>query len=135
MKLVKEQGYKGELVEQVVGVFARWCFDAEDEEKVAMGVRLHVLDVWVDELEREGVIAASQEEGSEDAKAFVQKVGSLVETMKRCPVKSLRQRAADSYDDERLPWAEKEGEDEEDEDKDMDEAKGDEGDEWGGLDN
>ncbi|KAH8130531.1 hypothetical protein ACSS6W_002014 [Trichoderma asperelloides] len=133
VRLVKEQGYKGALTEQVVGVFARWCFDAEDEEKVALGLRLHVLDVWVDELEREGAIAAAQE-GNEDAKAFVQKVGSLVETLKRCPVKSLRQRSADSYDDERLPWAEKNDE-EDDEDEDMDGAEGDEDDEWGGLDN
>lgn len=135
MRIVKEQGYKGDLAEQVVGVFAKWCFDAEDEEKVALGLRLHVLDVWVDELEREGAIAAAKE-GNEDAKAFVEKVGALVETMKRCPVKPLRQRAADSYDDERLPWAEKiEEDEEEDEDEDMDKAEGDEGDEWGGLDN
>lgn len=133
VRIVKEQGYKGALTEQVVGVFAKWCFDAEDEEKVALGLRLHVLDVWVDELEREGAIAAAKE-GNEDAKAFVEKVGALVETLKRCPVKSLRQRAADSHDDERLPWAEKNEEDE-DEDEDMDGAEGDEGDEWGGLDN
>lgn len=132
MRIVKEQGYKGDLTEQVVGVFARWCFDAEDEERVALGLRLHVLDVWVDELEREGAIAAANE-GNEDAKAFVEKVGALVETMKRCPVKSLRQRAADSHGDERLPWAEKEEEEEEDE-EDMDEAEGD-GEEWGGLEN
>lgn len=130
MKIVKEQGYKGDLTEQVVGVFARWCFDAEDEERVALGLRLHVLDVWVDELEREGAIAAANE-GNEDAKAFVEKVGALVETLKRCPVKSLRQRAADSHDDERLPWAEKE---EEEEDEEMDGAEGD-GEEWDGLDN
>ncbi|KAL7921854.1 nucleolar protein,Nop52 domain-containing protein [Trichoderma austrokoningii] len=131
VKLVREQGYKGDLTEQVVGVFARWCFDKEDEERVALGLRLHVLDVWVDELEREGALAAAGEEGNADAKAFVEKVGALVEAMKRCPVKSLRQRAADSYDDERLPWADK-GEDEAESDEG---DEGDDGDEWGGLDN
>ncbi|KAM0262742.1 hypothetical protein ACHAQJ_001536 [Trichoderma viride] len=134
VRLVKEQGYQGDLTEQVLGVFAQWCFDAEDEEKVALGLRLHLQDVWVDELEREGALAAAQEE-NEHAKAFVEKVGALVETLKRCPVKSLRQRSADSYDDERLPWAEKKNENEdEDEDEEMDGAEGDEDGEWGGID-
>lgn len=128
VRLAKEQGFEGPLTAQVVGVFAQWCFDAEDENKVAFGLRLHVLDVWVDELEREGAIGAEDEH----AKAFVQAVGALVESLKRCPVKSVRQRATDSYDDERLPWAEKAGEEEEDEE--MDGAEGDEDDEWGGID-
>ncbi|RFU76241.1 nucleolar nop52 variant [Trichoderma arundinaceum] len=131
VRLVKEQGYQGDLTAQILAVFARWCFDAEDEEKVALGLRLHVLDVWVDELEREGAVAAAQD--NEHAKAFVQAVGALVDTLKRCPVKSLRQRAQDSYDDERLPWAEKK--DDDDEDDEMEGAEGDEDDEWGGIDN
>lgn len=126
VRLVKEQGYKGDLAEAVLGVLAEWCFDAEDEHKVALGLRLHVMDVWVDELEREGALAAA--ETDEHARAFVDKVGALAESLKRCPVKALRQRAQDSYDDERLPWAK------EDEDDEMDGAEGEDDDEWGGLD-
>ncbi|UKZ80281.1 hypothetical protein TrVFT333_008038 [Trichoderma virens FT-333] len=105
VKLVREKGFQGDLAAQVVRVFAQWCFDAEDENKVALGLRLH---------------------------AFVKEVGALVESLKRCPVKSVRQRALDSYDDERLPWVEKK---EEDEDEEMDGAEDDEDDEWGGIDN
>ncbi|KAL7792110.1 nucleolar protein,Nop52 domain-containing protein [Trichoderma ceciliae] len=131
VRLVKEQGFQGTLTEQILGVFAQWCFDAQDEHGVALGLRLHVLDVWVDELEREGAIAAAEED--EHAKAFVHKVGALVETLRRCPVKSLRKRAQDSYDDERLPWAQKKDGDG-DEDDEMDGADGQEDDEWGGID-
>ncbi|KAF3069488.1 hypothetical protein CFAM422_007363 [Trichoderma lentiforme] len=129
VKVAKEDGFKGELTDVVVGVFKQWCFDKEDENKVALGLRLHVLDVWVDELEREGVLAVEDE----NAREFVNKVGALVESLKRCPVKSVRQRALDSYDDERLPWVEKKEEEEEDEE--MDGEEGEEDGEWGGIDN
>ncbi|KAL6793248.1 nucleolar protein,Nop52 domain-containing protein [Trichoderma sp. SZMC 28013] len=129
VKVAKENGFQGDLTERVLGVFAQWCFDAEDENKVALGLRLHVLDVWVDELEREGALAAEDE----SARAFVKQVGVLVENLKRCPVKSVRQRALDSYDDERLPWVEKKEEEEEDEEMDGDEGAEDA--EWGGIDN
>ncbi|PKK44188.1 hypothetical protein CI102_11888 [Trichoderma harzianum] len=128
VKVVKEDEFKGELTEVVAGVFKQWCFDVEDENKVALGLRLHVLDVWVDELEREGVLAVEDENAGE----FVKMVGGLVESLKRCPVKSVRQRALDSYDDERLPWVEKKEEKEEDDDEEM---EGEEDGEWGGIDN
>ncbi|KAK4066029.1 uncharacterized protein Triagg1_8338 [Trichoderma aggressivum f. europaeum] len=128
VKVVKENGFQGDLAEQVLRVFAQWCFDVEDENKVALGLRLHVLDVWVDELEREGALVED-----EHARAFVNKVGALVESLKRCPVKSVRQRALDSYDDERLPWVEKKEEEEDDEE--MDGEEGAEDAEWGGIDN
>lgn len=128
VKVVKEDGFKGELTEVVVRVFKEWCFDKEDENKVALGLRLHVLDVWVDELEREGVLAVEDENAGE----FVKTVGGLVESLKRCPVKSVRQRALDSYDDERLPWVEKK---EDEEDEEMDGEEGEEDGEWGGIDN
>ncbi|KAL6699191.1 nucleolar protein,Nop52 domain-containing protein [Trichoderma pleuroticola] len=129
VKVAKEDGFRGDLAEQVLRVFAQWCFDVEDENKVALGLRLHVLDVWVDELEREGALAAEDEH----AKAFVKRVGALVESLKRCPVKSVRQRALDSYDDERLPWVEKKEDEEEGEEMDGDEGAEDA--EWGGIDN
>ncbi|ETS06804.1 nucleolar protein NOP52 variant [Trichoderma reesei RUT C-30] len=116
VRVVKQRGYKGgdDVVEGVKRVLAGWCFDKEDEQRVALGLRLHVLDVWVDELEREGALG----DDDEDARAFVEFVGGLVEGLKRCPVKSVRQRAGESHDDERLPWVEKkEGEEDEDEDE------------------
>ncbi|KAL6880792.1 hypothetical protein J3F83DRAFT_710664 [Trichoderma novae-zelandiae] len=139
VRVVKERGYEGDVVEGVKRVLAGWCFDKEDENRVALGLRLHVLDVWVDELEREGVLGAAAAEGDEGAKGFVEFVGALVEGLKRCPVKSVRQRAQDSHDDERLPWAQKkedgdEGEEEEGEGE-AGEMGGEQDGEWGGIEN
>ncbi|PTB67717.1 hypothetical protein BBK36DRAFT_1197674 [Trichoderma citrinoviride] len=128
LRVVRERGYKeggdDDVVEGVKRVFAGWCFDKEDEQRVALGLRLHVLDVWVDELEREGVLADAAAEGNEGARRFVEFVGELVEGLKRCPVKSVRQRAADSYDDERLPWVEKKDGGEEEGEEQEEEAGG-----------
>ncbi|TFB05380.1 hypothetical protein CCMA1212_003219 [Trichoderma ghanense] len=129
VRVVKSRGYKGDVVEGVKRVLGGWCFDKEDEERVALGLRLHVLDVWVDELEREGVLG-DVKEGNEDARGFVEFVGGLVEGLKRCPVKSVRQRAGDSHEDERLPWVEKQDGGEEEE-----EEGGEEDGEWGGIEN
>ncbi|RSL48434.1 hypothetical protein CEP51_015632 [Fusarium floridanum] len=78
---------------------------------------LHALDIWVDELEREEALK------DEAAMGFVKAVGELVQALKRCPVKPVRERAGDSYEDERLPWAEADGSDRDEDDE-----------EWGGFD-
>ncbi|KAH0494567.1 hypothetical protein TgHK011_001184 [Trichoderma gracile] len=136
VRVVKQRGYKGDVVEGVKRVLKGWCFDKEDEQRVALGLRLHVLDVWVDELEREGALGDAVQEGDEDARGFVEFVGELVEGLKRCPVKSVRQRAGDSHEDERLPWVEKKDDDGEGGEEDDDEEMGGEDDgEWGGIEN
>ncbi|KAL6891765.1 Nop52 domain-containing protein [Trichoderma longibrachiatum] len=132
VRAVKSRGYKGDVVEGVKRVLGGWCFDKEDEERVALGLRLHALDVWVDELEREGVLG-DVEGGNEDARGFVEFVGELVEGLKRCPVKSVRQRAGESHGDERLPWVEKE--EEEAEEAEDEEMGGEDDGEWGGIEN
>lgn len=134
VRWVRDHGYESSpALDGVMGVFAEWCFDAEDEHKVALGLRLHVLDIWVDELEREGVLASAKGEGEEEgdpkAKAFVETIGALVDLLKRCPVKSVRQRAVDSHEDEKLPWVEVEEDAmDEDDEEDEDEDGG-----WGGI--
>ncbi|KAK5996729.1 hypothetical protein PT974_02069 [Cladobotryum mycophilum] len=138
VRWARERGFSGQGSEVVLQVLQEWCFDAEDEHKVALGLRLHVLDVWVDELERESALGGpeEEEEASPEAKAFVKSIGDMVEKLKRCPVKSVRQRAQDSHEDERLPWVEAKGDD--DDDDAMEEEDGqdaDSDDEWGGIDN
>ncbi|RMJ15737.1 hypothetical protein CDV36_004553 [Fusarium kuroshium] len=118
VKLARERGWKDGDVEAIVGVLAEYPFDVEgDLRKSPVGIRLHALDIWVDELEREEALK------DEAAMGFVKAVGELVQALKRCPVKPVRERAGDSYEDERLPWAEAEadGSDRDDE-------------EWGGFD-
>ncbi|KAM0433367.1 hypothetical protein ACHAPT_004244 [Fusarium lateritium] len=120
VRLAKERGWKNGDVEAIVGVLAEYPFDVEgDLRKSPVGIRLHALDIWVDELEREE--ALKDEEGS----GFVKAVGELVQALKRCPVKPVRERAAESYEDERLPWAEV-GSDGDAMDEDDEE--------WGGID-
>ncbi|KAI8670057.1 hypothetical protein LRP88_01503 [Fusarium phalaenopsidis] len=101
VRLARERGWKDGDVEAIVGVLAEYPFDVEgDLRKSPVGIRLHALDIWVDELEREEALK------DEAAAGFVKAVGELVQALKRCPVKPVRERAADSYEDERLPWAE-----------------------------
>lgn len=105
-------------VEAIIGVLAEFPYDKEgDLRKNPLGIRLHALDIWVDELEREQ--ALEQPEGE----AFVKSLGDVVIALKRCPIKPVRERAADSYEDERLPWVQAGSGDEEEDD-----------DEWGGID-
>ncbi|EEU36465.1 uncharacterized protein NECHADRAFT_42501 [Fusarium vanettenii 77-13-4] len=117
VRLARERGWKDGDVEAIVGVLAEYPFDVEgDLRKSPVGIRLHALDIWVDELEREQALK------DEAAAGFVKAVGELVQALKRCPVKPVRERAGDSYEDERLPWAEA-GSDREEDDE-----------EWGGFD-
>jgi len=135
--------------EEVIKMLSEWPFEAVgDLRKVPLGIRLHVLDLWVDELERAGFLddAEEEEEAEEvskkknvrnDGKAggaeaqLVRRMGDLVQALIHCPIKAVRDRARETYDDERLPWVEKKEEEsgEEDEDTNM---KND--DEWGGFD-
>lgn len=97
----------------------QWPFEEEgDLRKVPLGLRLHLLDIWVDELEREGGL-------EEENKAVLERVGKMVQALRWSHVKQVRERARESYDDERLPWTEK---------KDEEMEEDDDGDEWGGLD-
>lgn len=107
--------------DDVAAGLGEWPFEeGGDLRRVPLGLRLHVLDVWVDELEREGCLA----EGDAEGRVLVDKVGGLVQGLLHCPVKQVRERARESYDDTRLPWADKGDVDEEME----------EDDEWGGID-
>lgn len=119
--------FKGDAVDALLrDVLATWCFDPEcDLRRMPVGLRLHVLDLWVDELEREGALEAD----TDAARAFVRKIGDMVEVLRTCPVKPARERAQESYDDARLPWGTAKDSDEE-------EGEGEEGsdEEWGGLD-
>lgn len=120
--------YAGAEVDAVLAVLREACFDVGEARAVALGLRLHVLDLWTDELEREGVLAAVDDDAEVDAAraAFLRAVGDMVEALRRSPVKSVRERAAEGYEDERLPWATKPSDDE-----DTAEDGEDEG--WGGI--
>lgn len=109
--------------EGVADVLAEWPFELEgDLRKVPLGLRLHALDMWIDELGREGLLGVEGEEEEDvEGKALVRKVGDMVQALRYSPIKAVRERARESDDDDRLPWVQKKEETKDD-------------DEWGGFD-
>lgn len=67
-------------------------------------MRYHVLDIYVDELERVGVLEIEGEEGE-------RLLGELLEPLRRLakesPTKTVRAKAKEALEDERLPENEK----------------------------
>ncbi|KAI1024754.1 hypothetical protein LB503_007255 [Fusarium chuoi] len=118
VRLARERGWKDGDVEAIVAVLEEYPFEKEgDLRKSPVGIRLHALDIWVDELEREEALEHPE------AEKFVKSVGDLVISLKTCPVKPVRARCVESYEDERLPWVKAASGDEMEEDE-----------EWGGID-
>ncbi|KID96366.1 nucleolar protein NOP52 variant, partial [Metarhizium majus ARSEF 297] len=132
VRFARGRAWAGEQVDRMLDVWRRLAFDADDEDGVSLGLRLHVLDLWVDELEREKALGSAGD-GDDDAARdeWVRRVGDMVDALRASPVKSVRNRASESYADERLPWGTRESDGEgqgEDEDEDEDEDEG-----WGGI--
>lgn len=100
--------------------------------RAPMGLRYHVVDIYVDELERVG--ALGKEEGDEEGE--VVPLEKLLEPLrnlaKGSPTKMVRIKAKEALEDERLPGNEKKTDDTADipSAQDME----DENDEWGGFD-
>ncbi|ATY65885.1 nucleolar, Nop52 [Cordyceps militaris] len=119
---------RAESAAVVLAVCREYVFDGDGGDAglgvLPLGLKLHVLDIWVDELEREGVLA------EEKNKAWVREMGDLVEALRRNGTRVVRERAKESYEDERLPWAARPME--EDEEGEEDEDEDEEG--WGGID-
>ncbi|KAK8150452.1 hypothetical protein G3M48_001924 [Beauveria asiatica] len=128
VRYAKEGGMEERDV--VEGVCKEYVFDGEGGSsglgQLPLGLRLHVLDLWVDELDREGVLGeAAQEDG--EMQGLVRKMGDMVEELRRNGVKTVRERAKESYEDARLPWGSKEESMEEEDEQDEEE------DGWGGF--
>jgi ribosomal RNA-processing protein 1 len=96
------------------------------DSKVPAGLKLHVLDVWVDELEKV--------DGEKKKADLEQVMGPIKELQKETPVKSVRVRAKETVEDERFvdgkAWKEKDGEESEDHEN----GQSGNGDDFGGFD-
>ncbi|KAK8069096.1 ribosomal RNA-processing protein 1 [Apiospora phragmitis] len=118
--------------EAMLALLREWPIEEMgDLAKVSVGLRLHVLDIWVDEVERAGMTG---EDATEDDAQLLEGVKAVVENQIKSPSKPCRARAKEGLADERLPWNEKTAEDEEmgedgEETKDAAEKDG-----WGGFD-
>lgn len=127
-------------VDAILGLLADWPFRPEEESKsapdqqdselmpkmVPVGLKLHALDIWVDEAEKAGLLAAQdgeQELGAttkEEEKAattahlsskeVLQRLNELVKTLHaETQSPAARKRSKESLADERLPLNQKEG--------------------------
>jgi ribosomal RNA-processing protein 1 len=118
-------------VEEVLAVLQEWPFALEEEAEtvtargqpraeqkkgqeqpvpnnVPVGLKLHVLDIWVDEAEKVDLLD-DEVEGVEGAdspgKEIVRRISELVDTLERGTTsKAVRVRSKQSLADERLPW-------------------------------
>ncbi|KAF6786591.1 ribosomal RNA-processing protein, partial [Colletotrichum sojae] len=88
LRWVKEGDYADGRADALLGVLAEWPFEVEgDLRRVPIGLRLHGVDLWVDELERAEII---KEDAGDKALAFAKKLNGLVEPLKRSPIKTVR---------------------------------------------
>ena len=129
-RLAREAAYGPAGTATVLGALRFGPLDPQgDLRRAPLGLRLHVLDVWVDELQREGTL----DDEAEAARGFVDALGELVRAVEGCPVRAVRERARESCADGRLPWGEAENGGDEEEGEAEGEGEGDE-EGWGGID-
>lgn len=145
-------------VDAVMGILADWPFRPDEESRrepeeddlmpkiVPVGLKLHALDIWVDEAEKAGLLVEEEKEEQEEEEVdekknkknkqsqddektlsgseVLQRLNGLVTTLRSdTHSPAVRIRSKDSVADDRLPWNRTEEDDSEAE-----------GDEWGGLD-
>jgi ribosomal RNA-processing protein 1 len=88
---------------------------AQKEEKkdltpayVPVGLKIHALDIWVDECEKVGLIPGEDDEEKEmdeEAKGIVHRITQLVDELEKGTTSpAVRIRAKQSLMDDRLPW-------------------------------
>lgn len=144
-------------VEQMLGLLADWPFRPDEESRkedeedalmpktVPVGLKLHTLDIWVDEAEKAHILEESHEPEARDrgkgkqkgepealsGDEVLQRLSDLVETLRSTALSpSVRKRSKESLLDERLPRNRHQGNHEE---SGGDDGGGDD-DEWAGLD-
>ncbi|EGS21297.1 uncharacterized protein CTHT_0031510 [Thermochaetoides thermophila DSM 1495] len=113
-KAVKTGAWDQSKVDEVLGLLAEWPFSLAEEvritqssekggeivQKIPVGMRLHVLDIWVDEVERVGLL----NEDEEEARMIVQRISDMVDALEQTTKSpAVRTRSKDSLGDDRLP--------------------------------
>ncbi|KAI0421089.1 nucleolar protein,Nop52-domain-containing protein [Xylaria grammica] len=111
-KETKKSRRRRDRVDALLENLAGWPLETQDDlSRVPVGLRLHVLDIWVDEVEKLGLLDA--EKTGEAGRQFLDRLGLLVEAQTRSTCKPVRLRAKETLADGRLPWnADEAGDDE-----------------------
>lgn len=120
--ICKESDWEEDVVREMMGLLGEVALNVEDM-RLSNGMRYHVIDVYVDELERVGALEEQQEGDLERMLEPLRRLG------KESPTKGVRSKCKEALEDERLPGnkevkAEGEG---------REEAAVDDGGEWGGI--
>ncbi|KAM9875065.1 nucleolar protein,Nop52 [Verticillium dahliae] len=107
LRWVGDKQWATERQDKTIALLKQWHFESEgDVGRVPPGLRLHALDIWVDEMERVGLFEGEGEE-AEAKLAFAHRLrAELIEPLTSCPIKSVRTSARAELEDERLPWNE-----------------------------
>ncbi|KAI1275274.1 nucleolar protein,Nop52-domain-containing protein [Xylaria sp. FL0933] len=107
-KKTKEDRRRRDRIDALLENLGSWPLETEDNlSRVPVGLRLHVLDIWVDEAEKLGLLDV--EKTGEAGRQFLDRLGLLVEAQTRSTCKPVRQRAKEVLADDRLPWNADEG--------------------------
>ena len=118
-EVLKRGKWEEGLLDEHVGLLREVPCNVE-EVKVPNGMRYHVIDIYVDELERVGFL----DEGEKREERLEKLLGPLRRLAKESPTKTVRRKAKEALEDERLPGNEKQEED----DAEKEEEGG-----WGGI--
>ncbi|KAI1179387.1 nucleolar protein,Nop52-domain-containing protein [Nemania sp. FL0916] len=124
---------------------AAWPLDvSSDLSRMPVGLRLHVLDIWVDEAEKLGLLDDDDDDAistetekrttSSAGRELIDGLRLLVEAQSKSTCKPVRLRAKESLKDERLPWNQEDEAAGDDEVKRSAGAGSGDGDGWDGFD-
>ncbi|KAI1430711.1 nucleolar protein,Nop52-domain-containing protein [Xylaria sp. CBS 124048] len=87
----------------LIDTLSIWPMDSEDDlSRVPVGLRLHVLDIWIDEAEKLGLLDA--EKTGEAGWLFLERLKLVIEQTTKSTCKPVRLRAKETLTDDRLPW-------------------------------
>ncbi|KAK6205987.1 hypothetical protein LQW54_008051 [Pestalotiopsis sp. IQ-011] len=113
----------------MLALFLEWPFETSgDLKRVPVGLRLHVLDIWVDEVEKAGFLG---DESTEKDQEFLRDFKAILDEMIKNTVTPVKSKAKESRKDERLPWNAKKSTDEDEDTEDS--SDDDQEDGWGGF--
>ncbi|KAI2472634.1 hypothetical protein F4781DRAFT_316744 [Annulohypoxylon bovei var. microspora] len=101
----KAQKRPGARADGILRLLEEWPLEKTGNlAKVPVGLRLHVLDIWVDEVEKLELLAEDGDESSADPSNFLARLRRIVEVQSKSTCRPVQVRANDSLADERLPW-------------------------------
>lgn len=99
-EILKKYDWEEDLVQEMLLLLSEIPCNAV-ELRVPNGMRYHIIDIYVDELERLGYLEC-------ESKAPVEKLLEPLRNLAKCPTKTVRLKAKETLDDSRLPKTKKE---------------------------